>query len=77
MAAASAKVAQLRDIRDKALSDPGGGTGTVEQKRQVLEAFSSAVDAFTSAVKAADGKQLSLTYGKMMATMETAYDLFL
>lgn len=75
--AVSAKVAQLREIRDKAMIHPVGGTGTPPLKTQALEAFSSAVDAFGSAVQAADREQLSSTYGKMMAAMETAYDLFL
>ena len=75
--AVSTKVPQLRGIRDKALTDPAGGTGTTTQKTQALEAFSAAVDAFGSAVQTGDREQVSLTYGKMMATMEKAYDLFL
>lgn len=73
----STKVPQLREIRDKAMGEPVGGTGTAAQKTQALEAFSAAVDAFGSAVQAGDREQISLAYGKMMAAMEKAYDLFL
>ncbi len=75
--ALSAKMAQLREIRDRALTDPVGGTGTVVQKAQALQAFSDAVDAFLFAVESREGKRLAKTYGGMMSAMEKAYDLFL
>ena len=40
--AVSAKVAQLREIRDKVMTEPVGGTGTPAQKANALEAFSAA-----------------------------------
>jgi hypothetical protein len=73
----SAKVAQLREIRDKAMTDPVGGTGTSVQKAQALKAFSEAVDVFASAVRSGDKETLEALYWDMVSAMETAYDLFL
>ena len=75
--AVSAKVRQLTEIRDKAMTEPVGGTGAAEQKAQALKAFSEAVDVFASAVRNSDEEALEAPYRAMMSAMEAAYDLFL
>jgi hypothetical protein len=75
--AISAKAAQLAEIRDKAMIEPVGGTGTAEQKAQTLKAFAEAVDAFASIAAQGDRAMLDAQYRTMMLTMEAAYDLFL
>jgi hypothetical protein len=75
--AVSAKVRQLTEIRDKAMMEPVGGTGTAEQKAQALKAFSEAVDAFASIAAQGDRAMLDAQYRAMMSAMERAYDLFL
>jgi outer membrane murein-binding lipoprotein Lpp len=72
-----AKVGQLTEIRDKAMIEPVGGTGTPAQKAQALEAFSQSVDAFAATVTRGDRAALDAQYRKMMSAMEKAYDLFL
>lgn len=68
---------RLVKLRDDAIVDPIGGTGTPEEKRQALASFSAAVDAFAEAVRDSDSESLAKRYSAMMKAMEQAYDLFL
>ena len=68
---------RLLKLRDDALTDPVGGTGTLEQKRLALVSFSADVDAFAKAVRNDGTGQVADLYDTMMKAMEQAYDLFL
>lgn len=67
----------LLQLRDRALTDPVGGTGSPAQKGEALKVFSEAVSAFATAARADDQERLAARYGKMMSAMEAAYDLYL
>lgn len=68
---------RLRELRDLALTDPVGGTGTPQEQRAALKRFSEAVDAFLKAAADDSATDLPARYQAMMQAMEQAYDLFL
>jgi len=67
----------LRRLRDEALENPSGGTGTEGEKHQALARFSAAVNGFVEAVQQTGTGTLADKYAEMIQALEAAYDLFL
>jgi len=68
---------ELRKLRDDAMHEPVGGTGTAEEKRQAMITYSVAVDEFLQAVQKENVNEVAQSYDRMMKAMELTYDIFL
>lgn len=68
---------EIEKIRNEAMKDPVGGTGTLQEKKNALDDFSEKVDDFCQAVRNKNIDVILDKYALMMSAMEKAYDLFL
>ena len=68
---------EIEKIRNDAIKDPVGGTGTLQEKNTALDDFSKKVNDFCQAVRNKNIDVILDKYAVMMSAMEKAYDLFL
>jgi hypothetical protein len=72
-----AALSGMLSLRDKAIADIVGGTGSEEVKKERLGVFSKALDDFNKAAVAEDSEALTKTYQELLKSWDQAYSLLL
>ncbi len=67
----------MLSLRDRAVSNIVGGTGSEDDKRERLEAFSKSLDDFNSAANAEDQVALKQAYQELLKSWDQVYGMLL